>query len=31
VFADSLAKEMSIVTGNINEGYVLDHTIVVNA
>jgi len=31
VFADSLSSEMSIVTGNITDGYVLTHTINVNA
>jgi len=31
VFADSLSSEMSVVTGNIADGYVLTHTINVNA
>jgi protocatechuate 3,4-dioxygenase beta subunit len=31
VFADSLSSEMSVVTGNITDGYVLTHTINVNA
>jgi protocatechuate 3,4-dioxygenase beta subunit len=31
VFSDSLASELATVTGNITDGYVLTHTIVVNA
>jgi protocatechuate 3,4-dioxygenase beta subunit len=31
VFADSLSSEMSVVTGNITDGYVLTHTINVSA
>jgi len=31
VFADSIATEMSVVTGSISEGYVLTHNIVVSA
>jgi len=30
IFSDSLANEMSTVTGNINDGYLLTHTIVVS-
>jgi hypothetical protein len=31
VFANSLANEISLVTGNTSDGYILTHTIVVNA
>jgi len=31
VFADSLANEISLITGNTSDGYVLTHTIVVSA
>ena len=31
IFADSLAKQLAVVTGNINDGYTLEHTIVVEA
>jgi protocatechuate 3,4-dioxygenase beta subunit len=31
VFSNSLASEMAVVTGNISDGYVLTHTIVVSA
>lgn len=31
IFSDSLASELSVVTGNITDGYMLTHTIVVNA
>lgn len=31
IFADSLARQMSVVTGNINEGYAVEHTIIVSA
>jgi protocatechuate 3,4-dioxygenase beta subunit len=31
VFSNSLEKELAIVTGNINDGYILTHTIVVSA
>lgn len=31
VFSDSVASEMSVITGNITDGYVLTHTINVNA
>lgn len=31
IFANSLTKEMSVVTGNITDGYLLTHTIVVSA
>ena len=31
VFSNSLEKELAVVTGNINDGYILTHTIVVNA
>jgi protocatechuate 3,4-dioxygenase beta subunit len=30
IFADSLASQLAIVTGNINDGFALEHTIVVN-
>lgn len=30
IFADSLENELAVVTGNISDGYVLTHTIVVN-
>lgn len=31
IFADSLARQMSVVTGNIDDGYTVEHTIIVNA
>jgi protocatechuate 3,4-dioxygenase beta subunit len=31
VFSNSLANELAVVTGNITDGYVLAHTIIVNA
>ena len=31
VFSNSLEKELAVVTGNINDGYILTHTIVVTA
>jgi hypothetical protein len=30
VFANSLAGELATITGSIADGYVLDHTIIVN-
>jgi protocatechuate 3,4-dioxygenase beta subunit len=30
VFANSLTKQLAVITGNISDGYVLTHTIVVN-
>lgn len=30
IFADSLARQLGVATGNINEGFTLAHTIVVN-
>ncbi|SKC85937.1 dioxygenase family protein [Ohtaekwangia koreensis] len=31
IFSDSIANELATVTGNVTDGYVLTHTIVVNA
>lgn len=31
IFADSLASQLAVVTGNITDGFALEHTIVVNA
>ena len=31
IFSDSLDEEIAVITGNVNDGYTLTHTIVVNA